>query len=53
MNDPRKNLSKTPNEANPLAGSFYYVKFGLLIIMSKVPSKILSNENIKLVFPEK
>ena len=30
-----------------IVGSFYYVKYGLSIIMSKVVSKILSNENVK------
>jgi hypothetical protein len=30
-----------------LAESFYYVKYGSSIIMSKIPSKILSNENKK------
>ena len=29
------------------AESFYYVKYGLSIITSKIPSKILSNENKK------
>ena len=33
--------------ANLLAESFYYVKYGLSIITSKIPSKILSNENKK------
>ena len=37
-----------------LAESFYYVKYGSSIITSKIPSKILSDENKKkLVFPEK
>ena len=30
-----------------IAESFYNVKYGSSIIMSKSPSKILSNENIK------
>ena len=30
-----------------IAESFYYVKYGLSIITSKIPSKILSNENKK------
>ena len=36
-----------------LAESFYYVKYGSSIITSKIPSKIFSNENKKMVFPEK
>ena len=46
-------LGRVKKGLTTIAKSFYYVKYGSLIVTSKILSKILSNKNKKLVFLEK